>query len=243
MEHLTADGGRYVIRPPSRTRRLPLHDALLPGHRPDCPAGSRPAATLNVAMFSCIGRHLRAIADAQPRSASRDRRACGSRRGEPARGDWLHCRWNTMNHVPAAALGPDVTSSRASRNSMAIHDSIGEPRDATAASASDAISRPTRQNLTIANLAPNPVESRVLRASYNGHYLSFPSPGALIRTTNHARSNVVFSPGSTKNHCLCGIHGDASFRASADIKKLMTWHREVSRHSRCMDRSTVAFWG
>ncbi|MCO8319759.1 hypothetical protein KGP65_25210 [Burkholderia multivorans] len=65
-----------------------------------------------------------------------------------------------------------------------------------------------------------PVESPVLRASYNGHYLSFPSPGALIKTTIHAQFHVAFSPGSTKNHCSSGVHSDASFHASINLRKL-----------------------
>ncbi|HEF4753999.1 hypothetical protein KTF24_12005 [Burkholderia multivorans] len=68
-----------------------------------------------------------------------------------------------------------------------------------------------------------PVESPVLRASYNGHYLSFPSPSALIKTTNHAHSPVVFSPGSTKNHCSCGVHGDASFHPTCVSQKLQPY--------------------
>ncbi|MCS3398646.1 hypothetical protein [Burkholderia thailandensis] len=67
---------------------------------------------------------------------------------------------------------------------------------------------------------PNPVEFPVPRASYNGHYLSFPSPSALIKTTIHAPSHVVFPPESTKNRCSCGAPGDASFHASANLKKL-----------------------
>ncbi|WP_204371521.1 hypothetical protein, partial [Burkholderia multivorans] len=62
--------------------------------------------------------------------------------------------------------------------------------------------------------------------SYNGHYLSFPSPNALIKTTIHARSHVTISRDSTKNHCSCGVHGDASFHASANLKKLLSY-REI----------------
>ncbi|WP_125902667.1 hypothetical protein [Burkholderia multivorans] len=65
-----------------------------------------------------------------------------------------------------------------------------------------------------------PVELPVLRASYNGHYLSFPSPSALIKTTIHARSYVTLSRCSTQNHCSRRFHRDASFDASANLEKL-----------------------
>lgn len=67
----------------------------------------------------------------------------------------------------------------------------------------------------------SPVQSAVLRASYNGHYLDFPSPSALINTTICARFHVTFSCGSTKNHCSRWNDGDASFHASTNLKKLL----------------------
>ena len=79
--------------------------------------------------------------------------------------------------------------------------------DATAPASSDA----SRQILPLAIRQQTPVELSVLRASYNGQHLSFPSPGALIRVTVYAHSHVIISPSSTKNHCSCALRCDASF--------------------------------